>query len=158
LAIVTVHRQKTHTAFRSVLSGIPTGDRQDSPLKAEIRPTQISVKNDEDFSVITSIHNTSSEGQSIWVLYCGYSIQWTADNPSVHLDSTDACAKNSPWKVSLKPGEAYEKTVLVRVALSPGNGQSKAVTFRLGFEDMAYTTVQNAPRIWSNAVTVNVTR
>ncbi len=129
-----------------------------STLKVEIKPAKTVVKSNEDFSVVTLIRNDSGNDQSIWVLYCAYSTQWRTDNPSVHLDSIDVCAKNVPWKVNLKPGKAYEKEVLVRVTLPSGNDQPESTTFRLGFEDMANTGTQNTRRVWSNAVTVTVTR
>ncbi|MGB9407374.1 MAG: hypothetical protein WCA89_07545 [Terracidiphilus sp.] len=139
---------------------------QPSPLKVEIKPAQTVVKNNEVFSVDTTIRNTSSAEQSLQVLYCCYSTQWTADNPLVHVDCAESCMHNFPHKTKLKPGDAYEKTVLVRVALAAGKGQSETVTFRLGFEDPTYGTVTTyrgvsrmwIPPRWSNAVTVSVTR
>lgn len=132
---------------------------QSSPIVAEIRPAQASVKNNEDFSVSTSLRNTSNSEQSLEVLYCGYSVQWVTDNPSVHVDFAEGgCMHNFPHKTVLKPGEAYERALSVHVELASGNGQLESVTFRLGFQDENTPTVPTVPRIWSNAVTVSVRR
>jgi hypothetical protein len=153
---------------------------QSSPLQLEIKLAQTVVQNNEDFSVSTVIRNTSSAEQSLQVLHCCYSAQWTADNPLVHVDCAESCMKNIPWKVTLKPGEAYKKTVLARVALAAGTGQPESVTFRMGFQSNSYKTepvaplpwgisatngttqtrqmIHDTPQIWSNAVMISVTR
>jgi hypothetical protein len=134
-------------------SSSPAADGQGSPIKIEIKPAQTAVKNNEDFSVDITIRNTSSVEQLLEVMSCSYSMQWTLDNPSVRL-VREACEKNIPIKISLKPGQAFERAVLARVVLASGNGQSESVTFRLGFIGAA----SKPPPIWSNHVTVSVTR
>lgn len=139
---------------------------QSSPIEVKITPARTTVKSNETFSVSTTLLNTSSEDQSPQVLYCCYSIQWTADNPLVHVDCAESCMHNFPHKARLKPGETYEKTVLVRVTLAAGKDPVERVTFRLGFRDPTYETVTTfggvstgwIPPRWSNAVTINVTR
>ena len=95
-----------------------------SPLKVEIKPSLTAAKSNEDFSVVASIRNTSTAEQWLQVLFCCYSTQWIADNPLVHVDCAELCMKNAPRKVRLKPGEACEKTVLVRVTLAAGKDPS----------------------------------
>jgi archaellum component FlaF (FlaF/FlaG flagellin family) len=128
-----------------------------SPLKAEIKLAQATVKNHETFSVSTTLINSSS---TVWMLnvpMCGYSSAWRSDNPSVLL-AGESCLKNAVSKIYLKPGETFEKTVPVRVELADGNAQPESVTFRLGFKDPTCWSAQGIPPNWSNAVTVSVTR
>jgi hypothetical protein len=134
------------------------GDAQPSPLKVEIKPAQTVVKNNEDFSVVTSIRNTSSEEQELMVSYCVHCMNWIADNPSVHLNSTDACLKTTSSKFTIKPGEAHTMSLLARVVLATDKSQTESVTFRLGFTPSNYRTGQMMPTIRSNAITVSVTR
>jgi len=129
---------------------------QDSPTQLEIKLAQTTVKNNEDFSLSAIIHNTGNEEKVIRVWSCGHS-QWTADNPSV-LGSPEVCAKNILLKERIKPGESGHWEVPVRVVLLAGGGQPESVTFRLGFQSSTYGTEPDIPRIWSNAVTVKVTR
>jgi hypothetical protein len=130
---------------------------QDSPLKAEIKLVRTAVRNKENFSVSTIIRNASANEQAFAVLYCCYAMLWTADNPSVQTDCSEACARNSAVKITLKPGETYEKNVLVRVELPAGTSQTESVTFRLGFHAPIYRSEPKIPTIWSNAITVKVT-
>lgn len=137
---------------------------QDSPLKAEIKLAQTSVKNNEMFFLSAAIRNISGEEQTIVVWTCGYSRQWTADTPSVKFARED-CVANVQVRLKLKPGESYEKKVLVQVTLPAGSNPKEAITFRLGFENETAamptpSTVKaaKAAQLWSNALTINVTR
>ncbi|MFY9854635.1 MAG: hypothetical protein WAK26_12240 [Terracidiphilus sp.] len=128
-----------------------------SPLKPEIKLVQAAVKNHEKFSVPTTLINS---GSTVWVLevpLCGFSYRWVSDNPSVQIYG-EACLKNSVSKIYLKPGQTYEKAVLVRVEFAAGKAQPESVTFRLGFKDPTCWSAQGIPPNWSNAVTVSVTR
>lgn len=134
------------------------GDVQPSPLKVEIKQAQTAVKNNEDFSVVASIRNVSSEEQELMVSYCVHCMNWIADSPLVHLNSTDACLKTPSSRFTVKPGEVYKMSVLARVVLATDKSQTESITFRLGFTPSIYKTGQMMPTIWSNAVTVSVTR
>jgi len=127
---------------------------QDSPTRAEIKVAQSTVKNNEEFSVYTSIRNVGRDEQSVPLWSCSYPEQWTADNPAVHIAGA-ACKKNDVVQVRLKPGEAYERTLLVRIGAE--HRAQRWVTFRLGFEPPDHEKTGTASRIWSNAITVNVT-
>lgn len=131
---------------------------QDSPLKVEIKPAQTAARNNERFSVATVIRNTGKIDQALAILDCCYAVLWVADSPSVHVDCSDACLQNSIYKIMLKPGDTYEKTVLVRVDLINDHAPKRRVTFRLGFRnDTDNTQLPNTRKIWSNAVTIKVT-
>jgi len=137
---------------------------QSSPLRAEIELTRISVKNNEVFSVSTTIRNVSGEEQSLTTLDCGYSYQWTADNPLLR-SGAESCLQNALSTIRLGPGGSYKRKVRVSALLRAGSDPKQAVTFRLGFvnDDGPMTQrpgvrAATAPRLWSNAVTVTVTR
>jgi hypothetical protein len=130
---------------------------QSSPTNVEIKLAQIAVKNNEDFSVNTAIRNTGNDEQVLEIWFCGYCNRWIADNPSVHI-GVESCLKNSSQTIRLMPGKAFEEAVPVRVELPVGSGQHELVTFRLGIKGGTYGTKWTVSPIWSNAVTVNVTR
>jgi len=131
---------------------------QSSPIKVEIKVAQTSVKDNEAFSVSTELRNTGQEEKLLQVWSCSYPWQWETDNSSVHVNQVD-CLRNTLFKVRLKVGETYERSVSVRVELAPGEGHPESVTFRLGFQDAPPETGSTtmSPPIWSNAVTVSVT-
>jgi hypothetical protein len=145
------------SALLFCLTGL-TAYCQGSPLKIEITTAKSAVKNDEEFSVNTVIRNTGRNDQVLAILDCCYSMLWVADNPSVYVDCGEACMNNSLYEMKLKPGDSYEKTVLVHVEPLIGDAPYQQATFRLGFRnDTEGTQSPNPLRIWSNAVTVNVT-
>src|ERR1017187_8132507 len=69
-------------------------DAEPLPLKVEINTAKTVVKNNEDFSITTVVRNTGSKEQSLWVLPCCYSAQWTSDIPFVHAECHEACMHN----------------------------------------------------------------
>ncbi|MGB9407375.1 MAG: hypothetical protein WCA89_07550 [Terracidiphilus sp.] len=130
-----------------------------SPLKAEIALARETVINDEIFFVNTTLRNT---GSNVWDLGggCGFLNQWTSDSPSI-LVIGEACFSEKNihnMEVRLKPGETYERAVPVRVHLAADGDQHESVTFRLRFNDPTFNLHPEVPPVWSNAVTVNVTR
>jgi hypothetical protein len=129
---------------------------QSPPLKVEIKTAQTAVKNNEEFTLSATILNTGKDEQMFEVWSCGY-LEWTVDNPSLQVVGED-CLRNIPYKVKLKPGESGHWEVPVRVELPGGSGQHESVTFRLGFQTATYGTEPEIPPIWSNALTVSVTR
>jgi len=124
LATVTFLRQKTPTASRSVLCRIPTGNCQDSPLKAEIELVQTSIRNHEEFSVSTALYNKGSDVWMLQVWACGYSNQWTSDNPFIVIG--ESCLNNSFQKIGLKPDEVFKKAVKAHVELLPDSDKSQS--------------------------------
>ena len=138
---------------------------QTSPLRAEIKLSRTSVKNNELLSVSTIIRNTSREDQSFVAWACGYGRQWTSDSLSAQVNHGEPCLANALVKVKLKPGNSYQKKIQVSVTLPAAGAPQEAVTFRLGFaserDQPAPAPASGAattPRLWSNAVTVTVTR
>ncbi len=130
---------------------------QDSPIKVTISSALTQVRNNEIVSVCTTLRNISSEEQVLEALSCGYSNQWIADNPSVLLLG-DPCKKVGLMQIRLKPNETHERHLSIRVTLPASGSHPQSVTFRLGFQNERSRTEMKPPRIWSNAVTVNVTR
>jgi hypothetical protein len=151
------------TAALLIFVAGPGSFGQAPPLKAEIRLPRNSVKNGALFAVFTAIRNTSREEQSLEASACGYGSQWTTDNPVVRSEG-EPCLASGLARVKLKPGESYEKKILVSVTLPVGSGPKETVTFRLGFESERDQTAPPAstgppaPRLWSNPVTINATR
>jgi hypothetical protein len=130
---------------------------QDSPFKVEIKLAQTKVNNYEPFSVATAIRNTSTAEQTLEVWSCSYPTQWVSDVSSVHVNLV-GCKKNDLLNIKLKPGEACERVVTIRIQLSPGDGKPESVTFRMGFKAANFVTGQGNLPLWSDAVTVNVTK
>ena len=127
-----------------------------SPLEAKIKLVQTAVKNDGTFSVSATLLNS---GSNVWELAvgCGFLDQWTSDSPFVNVIG-EACARTIPVGIRLKSGETYEREVPVRLVLTAGGDQPQSVSFRLRFNDPTFSSNPKSPPIWSNAVTVNVTR
>jgi hypothetical protein len=130
---------------------------QDAAMTVEIKPARTAVNNYEPFQVATAIRNTGKEEQSLKIWSCSYPTQWVADNPSVKVNLV-SCKKNDLLDVKLDPGKTCEREVSVRVQLDAGNGKPEPVTFRLGFKTEAHVIGQPDLPIWSNPVTVTVTK
>jgi hypothetical protein len=130
---------------------------QDSSLKVEIKLAQMSVINNENFSLSTTLRNTSAEEQVVEVWSCGYSNQWSSDNSSVHM-YRGPCMKTGLLQIRLKSGDAYQRDVMVYINLASGNSNNEPITFRLGFANVSRGVAPKMPLTWSNAVTVSVTR
>jgi hypothetical protein len=136
---------------------------QVSPLKVEIKSTQMVVKNLQNFEVSTRIENIGKEEMQIHLSQCSYSsLQWSADNSAVHVKQI-ICKKNAVSVIRLKPGEAYEKALPIQIEV-PILGIPQHVTFRLGFSPWDEVGVPVTPSppfhpgapIWSNAITLNI--
>ena len=129
---------------------------QDSALRVDIKPELTSVKNGEEFSVMTKVINTSHKDQSLHVWSCSYSENWVVDNDLV-LISGQVCHGNGVMEVLLKPGEAYEKKLSLKSILASSEGfGSEKVTFRLGFKTFVDGPNNKLPIVWSNPITVDV--
>jgi hypothetical protein len=144
----------------------PAAYGQDLFLRVEIKTMQTTVNNARDFDITTKIENIGKEEQFLHLSQCSYSsLQWAADNPSVHVKQI-FCKKNRLIDIRLKPDETYERALPVYIEI-PVLGIPQAVTFRLGFSPRDETILVGphpiplqplAPvrPIWSNALTVNV--
>lgn len=124
-------------------------------MRVEISVAQSTIKNNEEFSLSTTIRNVDKDEQSLQVWSCSYPQQWTTDNPAVHI--TDAsCKKNDIIRIRLKPGEAHERTLSIHISIDADHSAQKTVAFRLAFEPVTSEKTAIAARIWSNAITLNV--
>jgi hypothetical protein len=130
---------------------------QSSPIVVEIKSAQTTIQNSETFTVNTSIRNIGSDEEWLSIWSCSYPQQWQADNPFVHVDGV-GCKKNDIRKIRIKSGGVYERPLSIRVEFAKDSSQTESVTFRLGFQPEVYGTAPKNPPIWSNAVTVSVTR
>jgi hypothetical protein len=130
---------------------------QDSPIKVEVTVAHEKVNNYEPFSVATAIRNTSTEEQTLDIWSCSYPTQWVSDASSVHVNLA-GCKKNDLLHIKIKPGEAIERAVSIRVELAPGDGKPESVTFRMGFKNATFVMGQANLPMWSNPLTVTVTK
>jgi hypothetical protein len=130
---------------------------QDSPLKVELKPAHTTVNNYQPFQVATAIRNTGAAEQLLDVWSCSYSTQWISDNPNVHLNLV-VCKKNDLIHLKVESGKDYEKPLSIRVELPAGDGQPESVTFRMGFKNATFVTGQPDLPIWSDPVTITVTK
>ncbi len=130
---------------------------QDAAMTVEIKPARTAVNNYEPFQVATAIHNTGTEAKSLKIWSCSFPTQWVSDNPVVYVNLV-SCEKNDLLEIKLDPGKACERVVSVRVQLGAGSGKPEPVTFRLGFKAVAYATGQQNVPIWSDPITVTVTK
>ena len=130
---------------------------QDSPLKVELKPAHETVNNYQPFQVATAIRNTATAEQLLDVWSCSYPTQWISDNPKVHMNLV-ACKKNDLLHLKIAPGKAWEKPLSIRVELAAGDGQPESVTFRMGFKNATFVTGQPNLPMWSDPVTITVTK
>jgi hypothetical protein len=130
---------------------------QDAAMTVEIKPARTAVNNYEPFQVATAIRNTGAIEQSLKIWSCSYPTQWVSDNPFVKVNLV-SCKKNDLLNVNVDPDKGCERTISIRVELSAGDGQLEPVTFRLGFKAATFATGQANLPIWSNPITVTVTK
>lgn len=117
---------------------------QASALKIEIRATKTEVKSGEGFSVSTIIRNTGSQDVVFGVLLCGYCYQWRADVPSVSVGA-DVCTNNALSRIRLKPGESYERPVVVFVSLNANTAESMPINISIGISKFGLPEHSTAP-------------
>jgi len=156
------NRKMLFATFLLCLSAL-TAYGQSSPITVEIKPAQTAVKEGQDFSVSTVLRSTGTEVQVMRRDTCGYGDLWTSDNASIRIIPSD-CKKPGFRGTTLKPGEVYQRDIEVRAKLAPGAGEGEWITFRLGFKS-EFKSEKDPARLnpkpqtlWSNAITVKVTR
>jgi hypothetical protein len=147
------------TALLFCIGGLAVNG-QSPQIQVEIKLPKTTVKNHEGFIVLTALRNISNVEKQVRVWSCSYPNQWGADNPYIYVPYDSDCMKNAFGLVKLKPGESYKRNLPVRVVLASGDSTPKSVTFRLGYvnERQWALSTNGSPPIWSNAVTVSVTR
>jgi hypothetical protein len=134
-----------------LLSLIPAarGALAGEALRVEIKPKADKVRVGAALSVGLRVENVSKEPVSFRVMSCSWNEHWRASSDRVRLDAWD-CFRNVRVTVTLKPGEAYEKSIDVFV----GRGEpGESVAFKLGF-----TPMDAKQPVWSNEVKVALAR
>lgn len=131
---------------------VPFARAEDSLLKIEALPDQNSVKAGMMFLVHVRVVNSNSDSSSeFWGNTCSYEKHWVTDNPGVFLQSW-TCNENSLEQITLSPGDAYEKSIIIYI---PKEDKTGPVTFRLGFKRMSEDGDVAEP-LWSDPVTMRV--
>lgn len=134
---------------------------QDRSFSIQIKVDQTQVKNKEPLGVVATIRNTGTAEEELRTWACGFPSEWISDNTDVYLHQVN-CVQDTMKQVKLKPGETYKSKVPVYVQLPSDQMSQKPITFRLGFGNAFHygdkKPDQRGRAIWSNAVTVSVTR
>ena len=134
------------------------GYAQESNLRVVIKPEQQSVKNGEEFSVMTKIMNTSHKDQHFQVWSCSYYDNWIVDSTYTKLEEWP-CDKNFITEIVLKPGKIYENKLSLKIEVPAEKNLVRKVIFKLGFKTAADShnqKVTETPIIWSNPVTMQI--
>jgi hypothetical protein len=117
------------------------------PLSVKASPAKKAVRLNQPFDVRLRVVNTSKETQSFRVMNCSWDEHWKSDTPAVTWVGWN-CTKNFPVTVTLKRGEAYEKTLpMVVTKGEPGD----RVSFQMGFKP-----IDGKLTYWSGKLTVKV--
>lgn len=134
---------------------------QEPFLSVEIKPSQTVARNHEKILVEVAIRNNGATRQTLSVYTCSFPNQWQVDNAAVDVDRAN-CLQNLRTEIKLKPGEVYRRSLFVHVQLASDQIEQRKESFRLGFgnsPNFGYLKPgPNYPAIWSNAVTVTVTK
>lgn len=117
------------------------------PLTVKATAAKETVRLNEPFDVRLRVVNTSEDTQTFRVMSCSWYEHWRSDDPAVTSVGW-ACSRNFPVTVTLKRGEAYEKTLPLLVSEGePGD----RVSYELGFKPIGSKLTS-----WSGKVTVQV--
>ncbi len=94
----------------------------------------------------------------IWT--CPVAAQWVPDNPVVRVNQVTPCQQPAVGVIRIRSGEKYMETITLSIRLPSNRAIPNSVTFRLGFsEPTGFSDVAHKkPSIWSNAVTIPVTK
>jgi hypothetical protein len=110
-------------------------------------PAKTQVSAGEEFEVKLRVVNSSQEPQSFRVASCSWYMDWKSSNP--HIGFTPwPCWRNAIVDVTLQPGEAYEKALVMKLV---GEGRSRTESLRMGFTPGGEKT-----SYWSNEVVLGV--
>jgi hypothetical protein len=116
-------------------------------LTVRASAAQKTVRLNQPFDVRLRVVNASEQTQSFRVMGCSWYEHWRSDDPAVTPEGW-ACSRNFPVTVTLKRGEAYEKTLPMLVTSGkPGDRVSCNMGFRPFGGKLTY---------WSGKVTVQV--
>lgn len=130
-------------------------------LTVQINAAETTVKNNERFSVSTTIRNSGTKEEKVLVWACTFPSEWVVDNPSIYVHQPN-CLQNPRTWIRLKRGDVYRRVVSLYAHLPALSVYSKEVTFRMGFGNRLLSENQKhnskAHVIWSNPITLIVTR
>jgi len=136
----------------TLLFNAPVARAEDSLLKIQALPDQNSVKGGMMFLVhVQALNSSSDTSVEFWSNSCSYEKHWVTDNAGVFIQSW-TCNENTLEPVTLGPGEAYEKNLILYI---PKKDKTDPVVFRLGFKRMSEDGDVSEP-LWSDPVTMNV--
>jgi len=119
----------------------PSSDAKAQPFAVTIGVAETQIKAGKPFDVNLRIVNVSQKTQTFRAMTCSWPEHWKSSNYHVTGAGT-TCRKNSLETITLKSGEAYEKTLSMSVdkVESP-----KPIAFRMGFTPFSSKTTY-----WSN--------
>ncbi len=142
------------TSFFSVIllfcSFLPLAYAENS-LQITAHAEQGSIKAGMMFLVKVQVSSATSQPADFWSYRCSYEKHWVTDHPIVFIQSW-TCAGDDRERIVLKPGELYEKKIIVYI---PKKDKTEPVGFRLGFKRMAEDGQESEP-VWSNPVNIQV--
>ncbi len=130
----------------------PPAYAEDPALKIQASPDQTSVKAGMMFLVHLRVVNSSGDTPAdFWANSCSYEKHWMTDNAGVLIQSW-TCNENTIENVTLEPGNAYEKNIILHI---PQKDKTGPMTFRLGFKRMSENGDVAEP-LWSDPITTHV--
>ena len=138
----------------------PLATAQQQNLKAEISWTGVTVKHADSFSLNAVLRNTGSTERSLTIWTCPVSAQWVPDSPVVRVNQDTPCQQPAASLIRIKSGEKYTEAIPISFHLPANQAIPNSVTFRLGFSELTRLSDvgHKEPSIWSNGVTIPVTR
>jgi len=119
----------------------------EEPLTVTVQSRRTQVRLREPFDVVLRVVNSSKAPQTFRTMSCSWDEHWKANTDRLDWSRWE-CTVNYPKTVTLKPGEAYEKTLSLFVV--KGEPQEK-VAFKMGF-----TPIESKQTYWSGEVTIRV--
>jgi len=138
---------KVEISLDSNLAGLFDG----KPLAIKIKNGKVFVSPGAYFSVSTRLRNITPHKMTFEVLPCAYGgFHWVSDNEFIGI-APESCVKNVPSRVTLAPGESFEKTVNLVVRSEMAFGITH---FRLGFRHLE--AGEGEQPIWGNQIFLEV--
>lgn len=129
----------------------PCSRAEDTAWKIQASLDQHSAEVGMMFLAHVQVLNTSSQEVLFWANSCSYDKHWVTDHPDVLIQSW-TCDENELDPVTLPPGDAYKKSIILYV---PRKDKTGEVTFRLGFKRMTEKGDVTEP-LWSEPITLRI--
>lgn len=122
-------------------------DSKENSLTVTIKLQTNIIGNNVPFTAQLSVVNSSKSTQSFRVMNCSWNEHWKSSNKQVYWLEWE-CTKNFEVTESLKPGEAYERSLSMLLVTEKPQAR---VSFKMGF-----TPAGSKQTYWSNEVTLRV--